>query len=79
MQAMMEYLWIIGLVGAVIFFAVVETYAFDYPNSQWTLSRTIATIGSQWPLSIWICGVFAGALATHFFWHFCPFGGTGVG
>jgi hypothetical protein len=33
----------------------------------------------RWPVSIWIMGVFCGALATHFFWHWCPAGSTSTG
>jgi GcrA cell cycle regulator len=33
----------------------------------------------RWPLSIWIMGVFCGALAVHFFWHWCPSGSMKVG
>jgi hypothetical protein len=33
----------------------------------------------RWPLSIWIMGVFCGALATHFFWHWCPAGSISTG
>jgi GcrA cell cycle regulator len=33
----------------------------------------------RWPLSIWIMGVFCGALATHFFWHWCPVGSISIG
>jgi hypothetical protein len=66
------WMWAIGLVSAMIFFAAVEGLAFRHPERQWTLSKTIAYIGATWPLSIWICGVFAGSLATHFYWHYCP-------
>jgi GcrA cell cycle regulator len=33
----------------------------------------------RWPFSIWIMGAFCGALATHFFWHWCPAGSINVG
>lgn len=72
------WIWLIGLAAAVIFFAAVESLAFRHPERQWTLSRGIATMGKNFPLSIWICGVFAGGLAVHFWWHYCPFG-TSVG
>jgi hypothetical protein len=72
---MIQYLyWMVVCAVAVVLFAVGETYAIDYPNNQWTLSRVIATLGAKWPLSIWICGAFAGGLAVHFFWHYCPQG-----
>jgi hypothetical protein len=65
-------MWLLGLIWAIGFFALVEGYALRHPDRQWTLSRTIATIGEAWPLSIWLCGAFAGGLAVHFFWHWCP-------
>jgi len=68
------YLWIIGLVGAIAFFVAVEGLALRHPDRQWTLSRSIATLGANFPLSIWICGAFAGGLAVHLFWPYCPFG-----
>jgi hypothetical protein len=72
------WLWAVGLIAAIVFFAVVESYAIDYPNNQWTLSKAIATLGAKWPLSIWICGAFAGGLAVHFFWHWCDVGPDGI-
>lgn len=72
-------IWLGGLIGAIVFFAVVEAYAFKHPDRVNTLSREIAHIGAVFPLSIWFMGVFAGGLAVHFFWHFCPDFGVGVG
>lgn len=71
--------WLLGLLGAMSFFAVVEGYAFKYPERQNTLSRTIYDLGSKWPLSIFIMGMFAGGLAVHFFWHWCPPGSVSTG
>lgn len=65
-------MWLAGLVGSIVFFSFVEGLALRHPDRQWTLSATIAFIGAHFPLSIWICGAFAGGLAVHFFWHFCP-------
>jgi hypothetical protein len=70
------WIWLMGLVMAITFFAMVETYAIRYPTNQWTLSHCIAWLGVNFPLSIWICGVFAGAMAVHFFWPYCPFGAS---
>ncbi len=72
-------MWLVGLVGAIAFFTVVEGYAFRHPDRQNTLSRTVYDIGSKFPLSIWIMGVFAGGLAVHFFWHWCPPGSISTG
>lgn len=71
--------WIYGGIAAIAFFAYFEARAFRHPTRQATLSRFIATIGSKWPLSIWLMGAFAGGLAVHFFWHWCPFPGQSVG
>lgn len=65
-----DFVWLAGLFAAIIFFAIVEGYAFKHPDRVNSLSHCIAYIGSRWPLSIWLCGVFAGGLATHFFWFF---------
>jgi hypothetical protein len=71
--------WIIGLFAAIIFFAFFEWYAFAHPDRQNTLSHFVYEIGSQFPLSIWFMGMFAGMLATHFFWHWCPAGSVSAG
>lgn len=75
----MDTYWIIGAVGFLIFFVIGEAYAFKHPDRQNTLSRFIATLGQKFPLSLWLCGIVIGGLAVHFYWHWCPFGGTGVG
>lgn len=75
----MDIPWIGGLIGAVLFFAFWEWYAFRHPERTNTLSRWIYDLGSKWPLSIWIMGVFAGVLASHFFWHWCPPGSISTG
>ena len=71
--------WIIGILLAIAFFAYFEWRAFRYPERQNTLSRFIWTIGRTWPLSIFLMGMLCGALATHFFWHWCPVGSTSLG
>ena len=68
----LNWIWLAGLIVAIVFFAVVEGYALKHPTRLNTLSHCIAYIGSYWPLSIWFCGIFAGGLAVHFFWHYCP-------
>jgi hypothetical protein len=64
--------WIALTLAAIAAFAVFEARAFRHPERQNTLSRAIYDIGSRWPLSIWIMGVFCGGLAVHFFWHWDP-------
>jgi hypothetical protein len=75
----LTWMWVLGLIGAVAFFIFVEGYAFRHPQQQNTLSRTIYDLGSKFPLSIWIMGMFAGGLAVHFFWHWCPPGSISTG
>ena len=71
--------WIIGAFIAIGFFAYFEARAFRHPQRQNTLSHAVYTIGSKWPLSIFIMGMFAGGLAVHFFWHWCPPGSVSAG
>lgn len=71
--------WIIGLLFAILFFAVFEAMAFRHPERVNTLSHAVYTLGATWPLSIWLMGMFAGGLATHFFWHWCPAGSVSTG
>jgi hypothetical protein len=76
---MQDLPWIIGIFIAIGFFAWFEADAFRHPERTNTLSHFIFTIGSKWPLSIWLMGLFAGGLATHFFWHWCPAGSLSTG
>lgn len=71
--------WIIGLLAAIFFFAFWEAYAFRHGDRVNTLSRAVYTLGQTWPLSIWLMGAFAGGLAVHFFWHWCPALNLGTG
>ncbi len=66
----MNWMWLIWMAMAAISFALLERYALRHPDKQWTLSRTIATWGANWPLSIGLWGMFFGGLMVHFFWHF---------
>jgi len=69
-------MWAVFFVNVVIWFAFVEGFALKYAKRQATLSYCIAWLGVHFPLSIWIFGVITGALAVHFFWPYCPFGGS---
>ncbi len=60
--------WIAGIFVAILFFAWFESAAFAHPERYNTLSHFIATLGAQWPLSIYLMGFFNGGLAVHFFW-----------
>ena len=62
--------WLIWFPLAIGSFALIERYALCHPDRQWTLSRTIASLGAKWPLSLVIWGVFIGGLSVHFYWHF---------
>ena len=66
---------VVGLVWVVLF-VVFETRAFLEPNNpnRVTLSRFMATIGAQFPLSIFMIGLVVGGLGVHFWWHWCPAG-----
>lgn len=68
-----------------IAFAVFEAKALNHSarKNQITLSMFVYTIGSKFPLSIFLLGLavgfFWGALGTHFFWHWCPPGSVSAG
>lgn len=70
---------LIGALLAVAFVTFFEWSASRWPDRQWTLSTTIWRLGSNFPLSIFIMGMFAGGLAVHFFWHWCPPGALSGG
>lgn len=59
-------------------FAIGERYGFKHPERQNTLSRFMVDLGREWPMSIALLGALFGALLTHFYWPYCPFG-TGIG
>lgn len=71
--------WMAGTVLAIVFFAFFEARAFRYPERTNTLSHAVYMLGSKWPLSIFLMGMFAGGLAVHFFWHWCPPGSISGG
>jgi hypothetical protein len=68
----MTWLWITWWAVAIGLFAIFEAYALRHPDRQWTLSRTMAFVGAQFPLSIGLLGALFGGLLVHFYWHFCP-------
>lgn len=71
--------WLILLCLAIASFAFFEWRAFRWPDRQNTLSKWIFDLGKNWPLSIFIMGTMVGGLAVHFFWHWCPDIGAGIG
>ena len=60
--------WLVGLIGAIGYFAYFETVAFIHPDQYVTLSHVVSTIGMKWPFAIYLCGFFSGGLSVHFFW-----------
>ena len=62
------WVWVIWFAGVWGSFAVLEGYAFKHPDRQWTLSKTISTLGARWPLSIALLGMLFGGLLVHFYW-----------
>ena len=84
--------WLIWPVGIVIWlaigwtaFAYFESHALrhDARKDQITLSFFLYTIGSKFPLSIFLAGMAVGAfwvgLAVHVLWHYCPPGSISGG
>jgi hypothetical protein len=66
----MSWLWWVVWFPLVIgSFGVIEAYAFRHPDRQFTLSRTMATLGAKFPLSIALLGMLFGGLLVHFYWH----------
>lgn len=83
------YVWPIGIVLWLILgwsaFAFFEAKALNHSarKNQISLSYFCYTIGSKFPLSIFLGGLFVGLfwgiLATHLFWHWLPAGATSAG
>ena len=76
----MVWVWTGWLVLLVLTFAVLEGIALA--RGGLTLSMYTWHLSEQWPPIIWLCGVLAGGLAVHFWWHWAPpstgqLGGTG--
>jgi predicted outer membrane lipoprotein len=71
--------WIIGTLLAITFFVIFEALAFKHGSRTNSLSHAVYTVGAKWPLSIFLMGMFAGGLAVHFFWHWCPPGSISSG
>ena len=64
----MNTYWIVFAMLCLIAFTIGEVYVFRHPERQNTLSRAIAELGSKWPMSIALWGLFIGILLSHFFW-----------
>lgn len=57
--------WYYYLAVAIVGFSILERYALKHPDRVNTLSITIRNLGQKWPLTIYVCGVFTGALSMH--------------
>lgn len=68
----MNTYWVICTLVAILVFAIGESYAFRHPERQNTLSRAIYNLGKNWPFAIFLMGMFAGGMAVHLFWNWCP-------
>jgi hypothetical protein len=73
--------WTLINAAWLVAFAIFEYRALAHPENKdrATLSRYVYTIGSKFPLSIFLMGLVVGTLATHFWWHWCPVGSTSQG
>ena len=82
-------MWPIGITIWLVFgwaaFAYFEAKALRHSanKNQITLSFFLFTIGSKFPLSIFLgallIGLFFGSLSTHVLWHYCPPGSISAG
>lgn len=74
LQTFWPWVWLGG--GLLVIFLVGFTYfearGLNHPESNWTLSKSVSTLGAVWPYSIFLWGMLAGGLAfglgTHLFW-----------
>lgn len=70
--------WIAFFAVIAILFVIGETLALRQKNAV-TLSRFIWTISKAWPPIVFVIGWLIGLLTAHFWWHWCPEIGVGVG
>jgi len=62
---------------AVLFLLSYEFWALARGHK--TLSRMIYETNNAWPFFSTLVGLVLGGLLVHFFWHWCPAIGAGVG
>lgn len=64
------WIWPAFLASWVVVFGVLETIAML--NKGLTLSMWTWHLSEEWPLFTFLCGLVAGGLAVHFWWHWAP-------
>jgi hypothetical protein len=73
----MTIYWTVFFILMVLGFAGGEAWAI-WKGKQ-TLSRYVWDVSCDWPPLPWVVGVLTGAVATHFWWHWCPAGSISIG
>jgi len=63
--------WLIGIFGAVVFFAIFEARAIWHPDRQNTLSRFIYNIFHGRTITVYFAGLFTALLIVHLFAYWC--------
>jgi hypothetical protein len=65
-----NWVWAGWLAVLVVSFGIFEGYALA--TGRKTLSRFTWNLTKAWPPLPFVCGLVAGGLAVHFWWHWCP-------
>lgn len=65
-----QLVWVCWLAAFIISFGVFETWALL--TKGLSLSMFTWQLSEAWPPIIFICGMMAGGLAVHFWWHWSP-------
>jgi hypothetical protein len=66
----MTIAWTLWLAAIAVSFGLIECYAMR--RSQWTFSQYVVEFTARWRLLPFVAGAFAGVLAGHFWWPYCP-------
>ena len=70
LDATFPWVWVGWLLFLIASFAVIEGLALA--RGKTTLSRFTYRVTMAFPPLIFLIGVLVGALAVHFWWHWCP-------
>lgn len=73
------YAWACWWGAILLSFVLLESIAFKYREDGPTLSKFMWTLGSKFPLSIFLMGGLTIGLAVHFYWNWCPLTGSANG